>query len=73
VLEACVDIEARQADVVTRICDGPLITVADLKQEEVFQWLLAPESLPARTGPAPSPGGSVPRRTLLVMRTLSGM
>jgi hypothetical protein len=42
-LEACVDIEPRQADVLTRICDGLLITVADLKQEGVFQWLLAPQ------------------------------
>jgi hypothetical protein len=31
VLEMCVDIEQRQADVLMRICDGPLITVADLK------------------------------------------
>jgi hypothetical protein len=36
VLEMCVDIEPRQADVLTRICEGPLITVADLKQEGVF-------------------------------------
>lgn len=36
VLEMCADIEADQADVLTRICDGPLITVADLKQERVF-------------------------------------
>jgi hypothetical protein len=36
VLEMCTDIEQHQAGVLTRICDGPLITVADLKQEKVF-------------------------------------
>jgi hypothetical protein len=36
VLEMCVEIEARQANVLARICEGPLITAADLKQEKVF-------------------------------------
>jgi hypothetical protein len=36
VLEMCVDIEPLQADVLARIADGPLIDVADLKQEGVF-------------------------------------
>ena len=36
VLEMCVDVEPRQADVLARICDGPLITVSDLRQEQVF-------------------------------------
>jgi hypothetical protein len=36
VLEMCIDIEPLQADVLTRVCDGPLITVADLKQESVL-------------------------------------
>jgi hypothetical protein len=36
VLEMCIDIEPRQAAVLARICDGPLITVADLMQERVF-------------------------------------
>jgi hypothetical protein len=36
VLEMCADIEPGQADVLKRICEGPLITVADLRQEKVF-------------------------------------
>jgi len=36
VLEMCADIEPRQADVLERICAGPLITVADLRQEKVL-------------------------------------
>jgi hypothetical protein len=36
VLEMCTDMELRQADVLERICAGPLITVADLRQEGVL-------------------------------------
>lgn len=36
VLEMCVDIEQRQADVLMQICDGPLITVTELWRENVF-------------------------------------
>ena len=36
VLEMCADLEPRQASVLARICDGPLITVSDLKQERVL-------------------------------------
>ena len=36
VLELYVDLESLQADVLARICEGPLITVADLRQEKVF-------------------------------------
>jgi hypothetical protein len=36
VLEMCADIEPRQADVLEQICEGPLITMADLRQEQVF-------------------------------------
>jgi hypothetical protein len=35
-LEMCIDVEPLQADVLARIVDGPLITVADLRQEGVF-------------------------------------
>ena len=38
VLEMCADIESRQADVLDRICEGPLITAADLGQERVFPF-----------------------------------
>ena len=36
VLEMCADLEPRQASALARICDGPLITVSDLKQEKVL-------------------------------------
>jgi Type ISP C-terminal specificity domain/N-6 DNA Methylase len=36
VLEMLVDIESRQADLLERICEAQLITVADLRQENVF-------------------------------------
>ena len=55
VLEMCVDIEPSQAQVLAQICDGPLITVADLGQEKVFpvpviaRKALSPESPDAPT------------------------
>jgi hypothetical protein len=36
VLEMCVELEPRQADLLARICSGPLITVSDLEQEKVL-------------------------------------
>ena len=36
VLEMLIDIEPRQADLLERICEGLQITVADLRQENVF-------------------------------------
>lgn len=36
VLEMCAVLEPRQADLLTRICDGPLITVSDLVQQQVL-------------------------------------
>ena len=36
VLEMCIDLEPRQTDLLARICDGPLITVSDLKQEGIL-------------------------------------
>lgn len=36
VLTLCVELEPAQADLLDRICAGPLITVADLEQEQVF-------------------------------------
>lgn len=55
VLEMCVDIESSQADVLARICGGPLITVADLAQDKVF-----PVSASARK-PLPSESPDMPR------------
>jgi hypothetical protein len=39
VLEMCVTLEPRQAELLERICDGPLITMSDLRQEKVLPVL----------------------------------
>jgi Type ISP C-terminal specificity domain/N-6 DNA Methylase len=36
VLEMCANLEPRQADLLARICDGPLITVSALRQERIL-------------------------------------
>ena len=55
VLEMCVDIEPRQADLLERICGGPLITVADLRQERVFPVpASARKPLPAESPDVPT-------------------
>jgi hypothetical protein len=36
VLEMCAALEPRQADLLERVCNGPLITMSDLRQEKVL-------------------------------------
>ncbi|WP_171074154.1 type ISP restriction/modification enzyme [Nonomuraea basaltis] len=36
VLALCIELEPEQADLLERICEGPLITVTDIEEEQVF-------------------------------------
>lgn len=51
VLTLCVELEPEQADLLDRICDGPLVTVADLEQENVFPVPVTARKPPAAESP----------------------
>ncbi|MFD8531541.1 type ISP restriction/modification enzyme [Streptosporangium canum] len=51
VLTFCVELEPDQADLLDRICDGPLITVTDLEQAQVFPIAPALRKPPAAESP----------------------
>ncbi|GGK91145.1 hypothetical protein Ppa06_58450 [Planomonospora parontospora subsp. parontospora] len=51
VLTLCVELEPEQADLLDRICSGPLITVADLEEAKVFPVAPAMRKAPAAESP----------------------
>ncbi|WP_433498127.1 type ISP restriction/modification enzyme [Sphaerimonospora sp. CA-214678] len=51
VLTLCVELEPEQADLLERICDGPLVTVADLEQAHVFPVPTSARKAPATESP----------------------
>ncbi len=51
VLTLCVELEPEQADLLERICDGALVTVADLEQENVFPVPVTARKPPAAESP----------------------
>ncbi|WP_055482553.1 type ISP restriction/modification enzyme [Sphaerimonospora mesophila] len=51
VLTLCVELEPEQAGLLERICDGPLVTVADLEQANVFPVPASARKAPAAESP----------------------
>jgi hypothetical protein len=55
VLTLCVELEPDQADLLEKICNGPLVTVADLEQANVFPGPAGTRKPPTAEPPKPRP------------------
>ena len=76
VLEMCAEIESRQADVLEQICEGPLITVADLGRGGLPGASRRPETAPTRVArhtEAPMTGEGVSSAELSIEDRVSGL